>query len=332
MATTTIANASPTDLAMVESLRARLQRRREVLAILRKRITAARSGAVARGRPLSSVGDISRRFMNAAAESEDRVRTHRSSYGDGNDVPKAGNVSSLLSKWNQGFQMKEAQREKVDIRGNVTGAKSTFSKPDTSLDKDLQNAAMNARRKASREGSRGELVVEDEDVPAWAVNQSKRVIRKENPRDSTGSVDLDRTKGSIFENGKNDVDTSAFRERDIRRGDVSNVIAMWGQKADDQAARERTEQLRLETMRSLRDQVKNRSKPVVPEQKYAPPAPPPVIEDDAITEIDEESSDDDDEPTDIRDLITYLQARCERVDQKIESAEDELHKFDRLSQ
>lgn len=328
---TVIANASASDLASVESLRARLQRRREVLAILRKRIAAARSGAASRGRPLSSVGDISKKFMNAAADSEERVRMHRSSYGSDQDIPKPGNVSSLLSKWNQGFQMKEAEREKIDVRGNVKSAKGAFSNPNGSLDEDRKRTTLAARRKASREMPHGDFHVEDDDIPAWAINQSKRVVVKENPRSSTGSVDLDKTKGSIFENSSADVDVSAFRERNVQRADVRGVIAMWGQKADDQAARERTDQLREDTMRNLREQMKNRTKPPSPE-KMQPPSPPLAVEEDPITEIDDLSSDEEDEPTDIRDLIVYLQKRCERVDKKIETAEEEIHKIDRLSQ
>jgi hypothetical protein len=312
---------SATDRALVEQLRARLARRTESLVLLRRRIEAARSG-VSTDRPLSSVNDISRRFMNAAAESEARGHTTRPVVTGG-----AG-VGSLLSKWNEGFAMKEAERERVHVRGDVRGATDKFSKADSSLAADVMAAKRSAAGRVAG-GGRDVIAVEDDDVPSWAINQTRRVIHKENAKAKTGNVNIDVAKGSISSRGSAEVDTSGVRE-EVRAGNVGGVIAMWGQKAEDHQAKEREEQMRVATMKSLRSDFEKRT-------SREEPAPEPVeeiVEEPVAAEelIYMDSDDDEEEPTDIRELVEYLERKCERVQKKINFAEHEVEKIDRLSQ
>lgn len=314
---------TPQELAAVSDLRARLTRRQESLALLRRRIEAARSGEHRNGRPLSSVGDISRRFMNAAAESESRGMSSRPviTGGDG--------VGSLLSKWNKGFEMKEAEKERVTVRGDVRGASNKFSKANSSLSADVRAA----KRDASRQPSDGMISVEDDDVPSWAINQSKRVIQKENAKALTGNVNVDRTKGSVM-NQSGEIDVSGFREKP-KGGNVGGAIAMWGQKAEDQEAKEREGAIRLQTMRSLRNDFENRQsrESAEPEPVEEQPVAAEVEQDPNPTDfVFEDSDDEEDEPDDVRLLVDYLERKCQRVQMKIDAAEVEMEKIDRLSQ
>lgn len=274
------------------------------------------------GRPLSSVGDISRRFMNAAAESEARGSSRRPvvTGGDG--------VGSLLSKWNKGFEMKEAEKERVTVRGDVRGATSKFSKVNTSLASDVRAAKL----ESGRQPADGTISVEDDDVPSWAINQSKRVIKKENAKALTGNVNIDRVRGDVM-NQSGEIDVSGFREKP-KGGNVGGAIAMWGQKADDQEAKEREENMRLQTMRSLRsDFEKRQSADSVPESVEEQPVAAEVEpEYDPLDMVFDDSDDEEEEPTDIRLLVDYLERKCERVEIKIDAAENELEKIDRLSQ
>jgi hypothetical protein len=329
------------DLAKVDKLRRRLARREEVLALLRKRIQAARSGAHSSGRPLSSVGDISRRFMNAAAESEARVEETRSFSGIQHSN---GGVSSLLSKWNKGFEEKVVEKERIHVRGDVRGAKDLFSKADSSLAKDLARDAAKARRRVNGTQDNGygnnhhEEVVVDDDVPAWAINQSKRVVKRESARGATQGVDLRETSNNFSQTGVADVDTSSVREKVSTRGNVSGVLAMWHQKSDEQEAREREAVLREETMRKLKESMQSRATLSSERIRSTDTESTDQLSSQAITELDSEPEPepepeiDEDEPTDIRDLIEYLERKCVRVEKEIDLAEEELSKLDQLSQ
>jgi hypothetical protein len=326
------------DLARVDKLRRRLARREEVLGLLRKRIEAARGGAHHAGRPLSSVGDISRRFMNAAAESEARVEETRSFTGIQHSN---GGVSSLLSKWNKGFDEKKIERERINVRGDVRSTKDMFNKADSSLAKDLAKDAAKARRRVDSEtryngrGHHEELVVDD-DVPSWAINQSKRVVKRESARGATQGVDLRETANSFLQMGVADVDTSNVRETVSARGNVSGVLAMWHQKSDEQEARERETLLREETMRKLKESMQSRAPLSSDRVRSTDTDSTDNLSSQAITELDSEpeaeTDIDEDEPTDIRDLIEYLERKCVKVEKEIDQAEEELHKLDQLSQ
>jgi hypothetical protein len=57
-----------------------------------------------------------------------------------------------------------------------------------------------------------------------------------------------------------------------------------------------------------------------------------ITELDSEPELEPEPEIDEDEPTDIRDLIEYLERKCARVEKEIDVAEEELSKLDQLSQ
>jgi hypothetical protein len=318
--------ASPADLALVEDLRARLTRRQESLVLLRRRIEAARSGVHKSGRPLSSVNDISRRFMNAAAESEARGMSRRPVVTGG------GGVGSLLSKWNEGFAMKEAQKERVTVRGDVRSATNKFSQADTSLAADVRAMKHNARGRSSMGSGSDVIEIEEDDVPGWAINQTKRVIQKENARAKTSGFNIEQMRGNVLNRGSAEIDTSGFREQP-QSGNVGGAIAMWGRIADDQEAKEREERIRNETMRKMQSEFQKRNAAEVEPEPEPQPLEEVVEEVDTYERLDfEDSDDEEEEPADIRELIAYLERKCERVELKIDAAEHEMEKIDRLSQ
>lgn len=283
---------------------------------------AARNGVHRSGRPLSSVNDISRRFMNAAAESEARGNSRRPVVTGGNGV------GTLLSKWNEGFAMKEAQKERITVRGDVRKAADKFSQVDSSLAADVRAAKREASRRS--ETSSDCIDAEDDDVPGWAINQTKRVIRKENARALTGSVNIDQVRGNVMNRGSAEIDTSGFRETP-KSGNVGGAIAMWGQMAEDQEAKEREERMRLETMKSLRSDFEKRtSRDTEPEPEVE--LIEEIVEEDTYDQLAFEDSDEEEEPTDVRELVHFLERKVERVEMKIDAAEHEMEKIDRLSQ
>lgn len=321
-----MAPASASDVATVERLRARLSRRKESLYLLRKRIAAARESGLSASRPLSSVGDISRRFMNAAAESEARGERK----GPVVVQREGGGVGSLLSKWNQGFEMKEAEKERVSVRGNVGRAKDMFSKQDTRLEDDVGRMKRQARGKAmSGGGNGGFIAVEEDDVPSWAINQSARVVVKEDPTARTGGVNVNATRNNVMNRGSAEIDTSGVRES-APRGNVGGVLAMWDKKADDQEARERAEALRAETMRSIRADFGARSSTSRTSGSIETvPEPEPVeLEEVQSEESFEDSDEEEEEPTDIRELVVYLEDKVERTEKKIARAEQEMEQLE----
>lgn len=349
---TSASYASTADLTAVAELRARLQLRRESLAILRRRINTARAshrgGRDDTGRSQQSVSDISRRFMSAAAESENWKSSQRPFVTGG-----AG-VGNLMSKWNKGFELSDdsAATSNSSRRPVVTGGAGVgnlLSKWNQVEHEAYKRAAVQARsiREAVPDsaasahegvsveqptaGSRAHaannesITVVDDDVPSWAINQDKQVIQKENAKSKTGSVSVRDAQGNITGRGIAGVDISGFRE-ESKKGKVTERLKMWGAKAADEAAREREETLRIESARARRAECEERN--LMMAAKARKP--------NTITKIGEEedcefaeSDDGEEEPTGIRDLMMYLERKCTRLEQKIGRAEKEIGKIGR---
>lgn len=333
----------------VETLRARLARRQECLLLLRKRIDSLRAGAGRSGRAISSVGDISRRFMNAAAESE--ARAHEASAlrkAEYVAKPSNGGVASLMSKWNKGIDEIKVEKETVSVRGSVRDVKDKFNQADSSLATELSRAKIEARRSGADRGvasPEGVLAVVDDDVPAWAINQEARVIRKENAKALTSGVNLQDTSSGFMSTMGADIDTSSVRESNVPRGNVSGVLAMWATKAEDQEAREREQSLREETMRRLHEDMGGRNKMHGSGSGTASNGTPgdshksleeTTAEPDVDDRVDERHEEDmrildmefeEEEPTDIREVVGYLERKCEFVEKQINCAEEELEQL-----
>lgn len=351
-ANTSTSYASPVDLAAVAQLRARLQRRRESLNILRRHIKTARashrSGGNVTGRSQQSVGDISRRFMGAATESDNCKSSQRPFVTGG-----AG-VGNLMSKWNKGFVLSDdcADNSNFPRRPVVTGGagvgnllskwsqvESEASKRAAAQVRSVREVAPDSAASVQKEqpvtqpraGSRAHaanndsITVVDDDVPIWAINQEKRVIQKENAKSKTGSVSIRDAQGSIAERGSAGVDISGFREEPTK-GNVTDRLKMWGVKAADEAERERKETLRIESARARKAEYEGRS--LMMAAKTRKPDTSTEIEDEGDCEF-AESDDDEEEPSNIRDLMTYLERKCRRLEQKIERAETEIGKIGR---
>lgn len=307
--------------AAVEGLRTALRRKEETLALVRKRVAAARASASASAASAvsaPSVGDISKRYLNAIADSEDKgiVKAPQTVVRSGEGV------SGLAQKWQRGMQGKEVERTAVDVRGDVDGAKKAFNAKDYLTRTDLNASAVGKSTKG-KGGGPAELLVEDsEGLPSWAVNQDKKVLRKENARSSVQDVDVKELQGSIVASGKRD-GTEAFRESVEVKGDVKSRLAMWSKTAD-------------EDTKALVEKKKEEEKRAAIEAEAAADRKRQEVERaqaEIAAKFSRVVSIDDlpkEEPTDIMELAAYLELKIKFVEKDIEKAEDELLELERV--
>lgn len=195
------------------------------LSTLRMRIETTKSGR-------ASVRLAASRFLQKAEEQANEKRTSIE------PVVKSGNMSSLMSRWNAGIEL-QVEKTRVDLNGartDVRGASKRFSAVDASLPRP-GGAQVKSGGKARGPVGPAEFEIEDDDsVPAWAVNQRKTVVKKENARASMRDVDVRQIKGGLMSK-PGDVDTSNVRETPIAAssGGVAAALAKWGKMADEEA-------------------------------------------------------------------------------------------------
>lgn len=211
----------------IADLRRTVQEKEEKLDGIRMRIKTTKSGR-------ASVRLAASRFMQHAEE------VSKASHSSAAVMPenRSAAVSSLMSRWNAGIE-REVEKTKIDMgggRSDVRGKQQRFSRKDESVGKPNESDVTSTRRTLGPVGPKELLVEDDESVPSWAVNQQKRVVRKENARASVRDVDVTRLKRGVAT--RNDVvDTSSVRETPITssNGGVAAALAKWGKMADEEA-------------------------------------------------------------------------------------------------
>lgn len=296
--------------ASIDALRERLHSREHSLKALRKKVEEAKEAAAAPAGK-SSISDIQKRYLSAVADLEAKER----------ELPKpmvrptSAGVSNLASRWNQGIDGKEVQKTRVDVRGDVRGTQKNFNARDVPS----MSAFDTARKKKAESAEPGpaELIVEDVDsgLPSWAVNQKKKVIRKENARSSVRDVDVREIQGSVLEHGARD-GSEAKGEEVGAKGNVKAALAMWGKTAEEdtlllkkkkeEEVKRKAEQERLRKEKQLEERA-NAEKAAI--DKFAKMQ----LSDLPITE-----------PNDEIELIAYLERKIVLVERDIEDAEAEL--------
>eukprot|EP00172_Hildenbrandia_rubra_P000156 Plantae.Rhodophyta-Hildenbrandia_rubra.ctg10696.p1 GENE.Plantae.Rhodophyta-Hildenbrandia_rubra.ctg10696~~Plantae.Rhodophyta-Hildenbrandia_rubra.ctg10696.p1 ORF type:complete len:288 (-),score=81.79 Plantae.Rhodophyta-Hildenbrandia_rubra.ctg10696:773-1636(-) len=212
-------------------LRRRLKEKQQDLAQLQKRIESREETVAAsvvqnknadekqREEPIESASGVAKRFVSAVAEGKAKKST-------GSEAPavSSGKVSSLLSKWNTGISGVVEKKETAFIRGDVREAQRRFSK------KDGRGIVV---KKLGGTVESDMLVEDDEDIPSWAKNQTKRVLRKSNPKSTTRGVDVGRLQEEIQDTGVDDYGDGRT-EMVPKSNKVSSVLVRWGKAADEE--------------------------------------------------------------------------------------------------
>ena len=322
----------------ISTLRSAISKKENTLSLLRGRIRIAKSGR-------ASVSLASRRYEEAIKSSADALHSKRQSAPVVLPTERSAAVSSLLSRWNAGIE-KQVEKTKVDVAGNVRGAQKTFSKKD---DVSVLPALANpAARPLARMSAPAEIVVEDEEsLPSWAVNQRKKVLKKENARSSIRNVDIGGLKGDIVQRGARDVDTEGVKEEVSVGGNVARALAMWGKNADEEAKkleaknkieeeireaerreRERLEEIRREEERRAEEERQRLEKLRIEEEKKREEEERKRREEEERLrkerELEEIRNLPDEEPTGNELLVPYLEKKIKKLDMLIEDAESEL--------
>lgn len=289
----------------IDALRTHLASREAHLAKLRERLKAAKAEAE---RPVqSTISDIQRRYLSAVADLETKRVEPAAPI-----IHADGGVSSLAKRWSKGIDGVKIERSRISVRGDVTGAKKTFS------NKDMLGKSKSSHSK-SNEPQPAELLVEDDSgVPSWAKNQRKLVIRKENARSSIRDVDVRELQGSVLEQASRPL-AEGKGETVIPGGNVKAALAMWGKTAEEDAKvlaekkkeedRKEAERLRLQKQREEEERRTAIRKAVEKFSKMG------------LADLKEEPQND-------VELTAFLERKIELVDKEISDTEDELDKLE----
>lgn len=292
----------------VNALRDRLHAREYSLKSLRKKVQDAKE-AVARPAVKSTISDIQKRYLSAVAELE----TKEKELPKPSLRPMSAPVSSLASRWNEGISGKEVQKTRVDVRGDVRGTQQNFKA------RDVPNVSTVDAPKAKTPIDPGpaELIVEDEDagLPSWAVNQKKKVIKKENARSSVRDVDVRELQGSVLESGARD--GSEIRGEAVQaKGNVKAALAMWGKTAEEDALLLKKKKEEEEGRRAEEERL--RKEKVAEEHNRAIKAAAVKFAKMQLADMPRE------EPQEEIELIAYLERKITLVEKDIAAAEAEL--------
>lgn len=298
--------------APLHALREKLHTREHELKVLREKVERARQAASRPG--AKSISAIQQRYMAAVAELEKKEK----------EIPKpvvnssTAGVSTLASKWNNGISGAEVRKTRVDVRGDVRGTQKNFKAAD--LPK-FTTATPAPPKKPKKDSGPAELLVEDEEagLPSWAVNQSKKVIRKENARSSVRDVDVKELQGSVLTNAARD-GSEAKSEAVETRGNVKAALAMWGKTADEDnllLKKKKEDEERRKASETLKRKEREKE-----EQERAAKA---AIESFANMTLASLPSQ---EPTKEVELVAYLERKIALVEKEIEAAEEELSKLE----
>lgn len=305
-------HANPAMTASVQALRERLHTREHSLGALHKKVQSARDAA---SKPAAkTISDIQRRYMAAVADLEKKEK----------EVPKpvvsssSDAVSSLASRWNKGIGGKEVEKTRVDVRGDVRGAQKNFNATDVPKASTTADARA---KKGSVDPGPAELLVEDDDagLPSWAVNQEKKVIRKENARSSVRDVDVRELQGNVLSSAARD-GSEAKGEAVEAKGNVKAALAMWGKTAEEDTLllkkqREEEERRKVQEEKLMKERARE-------EQERAVKAAAEKFANMTLTTLPAV------EPEEEIELIAYLERKIALVEKDIEAAEEELSKLE----
>lgn len=298
--------------ASVHALRERLHTREHELKVLREKIEKARQAASSPA--TKSISAIQQRYMAAVAELDKKEK----------EIPKpivnssTAGVSNLASKWNQGISSAQVTKTRVDVRGDVRGTQKNFNASD--VPKATSNQPTKTK-KSNVDPGPAELLVEDEDagLPSWAINQCKKVIRKENARSSIRDVDVKEIQGSVLTNAARD-GSEAQGESVEAKGNVKAALAMWGKTAEEDTLLLK-KKMEEEERRKAAEAIKHKEKKKEERERAAKAA----IERFASLTL---SSLPAQEPTKEVELVAYLERKIVLVEKEIKITEEELSKLE----
>lgn len=221
----------------VLTLRTELSEREALLAQLRARLSRLRGHA--------SVGSAARRYVQAVKQNENRRASEPIA-----PVQRSQAVSSLLSKWNEGFE-KAVEKTVVQCDADVKAAQKTFSKKDH-----VGGARGTAAEKYNRQ--KEIEVMDDERLPSWATNQKKKVIKKENARSAIPVVK------HVPDDDEADINLPNGQNAASLGNNVRAALQRWGRAADEEAAvlerKNKEEQMRREEIKKEKERQEAREK------------------------------------------------------------------------
>ena len=211
---------------------------------------------------------------------------------------------------------KKVEKTAVDVKADIDGAKKNFAAKDAPK---LASKSSSSASKKPEQNQPDQFLVEDgSEVPSWARNQQKLVIKKENARSSVRDVDVRDIQGSVLESAARD-GTETERTKVNVGGNVKAALAMWGKTADEDAkelARKKEEEKKRAEAAEMAKKEQEAEK-----QKRAVRA--------ASAKFDKlQLSDLTSEPEDELELIAFLERKIALVEKDIKAAEDELHKLE----
>ncbi|CAN8062833.1 unnamed protein product [Agarophyton chilense] len=290
----------------VDVLRDNLADREAKLDVLRKKVKHAKERA-ARPKSKATISSIQQRYLSAIADLEDKEK----------ELPKAhvrstaNAVSSLASRWNQGIDERKVEKTKVHVRGDITAAKKNFAYSDAPS---ATKAGARASSGAADSGP-SEIVVEDgSDIPSWAKNQRKLVIKKENARSSV-RVDVKELQGSVLMNAARDGSEAERTTKVEHAGNVKAALAMWGKTAEEDAKILAKKKQEEERERVLQEKLRKEREAEELARAYNA----------AVQEFAKMTlADMDDEPSKEIELIAFLERKITLVEQEIKKLEGEL--------
>lgn len=213
----------------------------------------------------------------------------------------------------------------MNVRGDVSAAKKRFSLDDfpkagttgTTTGTTAGTTTGTTPKKIADPGPAELLVEDDSDVPSWARNQKKVLLKKENARSSVRHVDLTQIRGSVMTPSSRDGAEAAPKEV-VVGGTVKAALAMWGKNAEEDAKvlamktveqeKKKTEQ---EKLRKEREEKDRKRKTMVAIAKFA------------NLSLDNIG----DEPKDEIELLAYLERKIYLIEKQIKEAEAELDKI-----
>lgn len=279
--------------ATVLRLRRRLKEEEHELAQLQKRLEsrtkeqAKQNDALEADQETLSASGISKRYVSAVASDPDRKKG-----GKDDSVPVvSGKVSSLLSRWNEGISEVVEKKERASVRGDVREAQRRFSKKDG---KGIKVKKLGGRVE-------GDLYVEDdEEVPSWAKNQTKRVLKKSNPKSTTRGVDVEQLQDEIQDTGINENRSRTRADIKSSSKNVSSLLARWNKT-------EKNEEDLSKDLKNMNIDEKTKG---------------------SGRKAQSLSAGDPNEPKDPRELALYLQKKIEKVEAQIVEVKRELREAD----
>lgn len=294
----------------IEVLRDRLATRDAELKKLRVRLKKTKELA-SKPAVKASISDIQKRYLSAVADLESKKLEEASKPIE----IKTKAVSSLANRFNKGIDGKKIQRTNINVKGDVSNTKKTFSKIDSLSSNGPNNDITINTQKPIQQQQPSELLVEDADgLPSWAKNQQKLMIRKENARSSIHDVDVKELQENVLDDNISKYNSLSKDDGGVSlpKGNVKAALAIWGKTDEEDAkvlAKKKEEEEKAIRLKNEKEEQERRLAINKAIEKFSALS---------LNDLKNEPENNDIE------LLAFLQRKIHLVDVEIRSMENEI--------